>query len=128
MLKSFLLPISCVVLLLHSISSVAADDWHWHGFVSQGLMQARNSNFVNNDDDVSTDLTELGINGSYQISPSVRVAAQLMSLNGGNRYADGWRIDYVSATPQLAGKLSDVGIDDFAKHSDHCPTWAAFTI
>lgn len=95
MLKSFLLPISCVVLLLHSISSVAADDWHWHGFVSQGLMQARNSNFVNNDGDVSTDLTELGINGSYQISPSVRVAAQLMSLNGGNRYADGWRIDYV---------------------------------
>lgn len=40
----------------------------------------------------------------------------------------GWRIDYVSATPKLAGKLSDAGIDDFAKHSDHCPTWAAFSL
>ncbi|MCX6175909.1 MAG: exodeoxyribonuclease III, partial [Bacteroidetes bacterium] len=34
----------------------------------------------------------------------------------------GWRIDYVSASPKLAGQLSSAGIDDFAKHSDHCPT------
>jgi exodeoxyribonuclease-3 len=40
----------------------------------------------------------------------------------------GWRIDYVSASPKLAGQLSSAGIDDFAKHSDHCPTWAEFTI
>jgi exodeoxyribonuclease-3 len=40
----------------------------------------------------------------------------------------GWRIDYVSATPKLAEQLSQAGIDDFAKHSDHCPTWAEFTI
>jgi exodeoxyribonuclease-3 len=40
----------------------------------------------------------------------------------------GWRIDYVSASPKLAGQLSLAGIDNFAKHSDHCPTWAEFTI
>jgi exodeoxyribonuclease-3 len=40
----------------------------------------------------------------------------------------GWRIDYVSATPKLAEQLSQAGIDDFAKHSDHCPTWAEFSL
>jgi exonuclease III len=34
----------------------------------------------------------------------------------------------VSATPKLAEQLSQAGIDDFAKHSDHCPTWAEFAI
>lgn len=94
MLKSLLL-LSSAVLLLHCPVSVASDGWHWHGFVSQGLMQASKSNFVNDNGEITADLTELGINGSYQITPSIRVAAQLMSLNGGNRYADGWRLDYL---------------------------------
>ncbi|MDA1181958.1 MAG: exodeoxyribonuclease III [Bacteroidetes bacterium] len=38
----------------------------------------------------------------------------------------GWRIDYVSATPGMAAQLKESGIDSYAKHSDHCPTWALF--
>ena len=33
--------------------AMAAENWHWHGFVAQGLMQAKESNFVNNDGEVS---------------------------------------------------------------------------
>ena len=96
MLKSLLLAISSAVLLVGSFATLATEDnWRWHGFVSQGLMQARHSNFVTDDGEISTALTELGINGSYQLSPSLRVAGQLMSLDGGNRYADGWRLDYL---------------------------------
>ena len=96
MLKSFQLSLSACLLLLSGISvAVAADTWHWHGFVSQGLMQAENSNFVNDDGSVSTELTEVGLNGSYKLSPDWRLSGQLMYLDGGNRYASGWRIDYL---------------------------------
>lgn len=75
MLKSLLLAISSAVLLVGSFATLATEDnWRWHGFVSQGLMQARHSNFVTDDGEISTALTELGINGSYQLSPSLRVA------------------------------------------------------
>lgn len=40
----------------------------------------------------------------------------------------GWRIDYISATPGLADVLVHSGIDADAKHSDHCPTWAEFSL
>lgn len=73
----------------------AADDWHWHGFVAQGLMQAKDSNFVNNDGDVSTKLTEFGLNSMWQLDESFRLAGQLMYLDGGNRYQQGLRIDYL---------------------------------
>ncbi len=74
---------------------MAADDWHWHGFVAQGLMQAKDSNFVNNDGEVSAELTEFGLNSVWQLDPSFRLAGQLMYLDGGNRYQQGLRIDYL---------------------------------
>jgi exodeoxyribonuclease-3 len=36
----------------------------------------------------------------------------------------GWRIDYISLSPDWAQDLRSSGIDDFAVHSDHCPLWA----
>jgi len=35
----------------------------------------------------------------------------------------GWRIDYISLSEALRGRLSDSGIDAMAVHSDHCPSW-----
>lgn len=96
LLKSFQLSCSgCLLALCGATSAVAEDNWHWHGFVSQGLMQAKDSNFVNDDGGISTDLTEFGLNGSYKLSPDWRLSGQLMYLDGGNRYAAGWRIDYL---------------------------------
>lgn len=82
------------------LSAVASDCWAeedivWHGFLSQGLMQASKSNFVNDDGEVSYQLTEAGINLSYQINPSLRLASQVVYLNGGNRYPEGLRLDYL---------------------------------
>ncbi len=90
-----------VMLLLISSAQAASDksyfdshDFQLHGFLSQGLIDVNGSNFVNDDGSLSAELTELGINGSYQINSTLRLAGQLVYLDGGNRYAKGLRVDY----------------------------------
>jgi len=72
----------------------AADPLNIHGFIAQGIIDVDDSNFVNNDGEISTELTEIGINTAYQLSDDFRFAAQAVYLNGGNRYSDGFRVDY----------------------------------
>jgi hypothetical protein len=76
-----------------------------NGFVAQGIIQAENSNFVTNDGDVSLKLTEVGINSAYRINNAFRVAGQAVYLEGGNRYPDGFRIDYLFLEWQLFNSL-----------------------
>ncbi len=65
-----------------------------HGFVSQGIIDADDSNFVNDNGKPSAELTEVGLNATYQLTESLRVAGQIVYLDGGNRYAKGARVDY----------------------------------
>ncbi|KXI29797.1 hypothetical protein [Paraglaciecola hydrolytica] len=74
---------------------VKAGDLKLHGFVAQGLIQAQDSNFVDDDGEASLKLTEIGINASYKINNQLRVAGQGVYLNGGNRYPEGLRVDYL---------------------------------
>jgi len=69
-------------------------DLQIHGFIAQGIVKADGSNFVNDDGELSIELTEVGLNGSYQLTSSVRLTGQVTYLEGGNRYNDGIRIDY----------------------------------
>ncbi|MCF2950303.1 TonB-dependent receptor [Paraglaciecola aquimarina] len=78
-----------------------SDSLKVHGFVSQGIVQAVDSNFVDDDEDVSFKLTEVGLNASYRINNNLRVAGQGVYLNGGNRYPEGLRIDYLFLDWQL---------------------------
>ncbi|PCH97968.1 MAG: hypothetical protein COB83_00700 [Gammaproteobacteria bacterium] len=81
--------------ILFTLQVKAADqDFQFHGFAAQGVIDVNGSNFVNDDGSLSTELTELGINGSYQLSSNFRLAAQVVYLNGGNRYEEGVRVDY----------------------------------
>lgn len=85
-----------VVLLITFTSTVGfAKSFNLHGFVAQGVIQADNSNFVDDDGDVSLALTEAGVNASYRFNSSLRVAGQGVYLNGGNRYPKGARVDYL---------------------------------
>ena len=84
---------------------VSAKDLNVHGFVAQGLIQADGSNFVNFDGDVSAELTELGISASYKISPTLRLSGQAVYLNGGNRFANGGRIDHLFIDWQIYNSL-----------------------
>lgn len=99
-LKSKCLVVKHVVTLatvaLLSFTSTAEEirNLQVHGFVAQGVAQSSGSDFINDDGDVSGELTEVGINASYQISDNLRFAGQAVYLNGGNRYAEGARIDY----------------------------------
>lgn len=72
----------------------SADPLKIHGFIAQGVIDVNDSNFVNNDGELSTKLTEIGLNTSYQLSEDFRFAAQAVYLNGGNRYNEGLRVDY----------------------------------
>lgn len=80
---------------------VDAESIKINGFVAQGIVQSKDSNFVNDDGDVSVKLTEVGVNSSYRINPSFRIAGQAVYLEGGNRYPDGFRIDYLFLEWQL---------------------------
>lgn len=74
---------------------VQAAEIHWQGFVAQGLIQTSDDSFVAFDDDISTNLTELGINSSIRLAPAWRLAGQVVYLDGGNRYPQGARLDYL---------------------------------
>lgn len=65
-----------------------------HGFIAQGLVNVNGSDFVNDSGDITTELTEIGINASYQFTPTLRFAGQAVYLDGGNRFSKGARIDY----------------------------------
>lgn len=72
-----------------------SDAWQVHGFLAQGLIDVDGSNYVNDSGKPSAELTEVGINASYQMSDSIRFAGQAVYLDGGNRYAKGFHIDYL---------------------------------
>ena len=94
-LSRLLSTIFAVALSLLSVWAEAADqDIQIHGFAAKGLIDVRGSDFVNDDGSLSTELTELGINGSYQLSTNFRLTGQVVYLDGGNRYAKGFRVDY----------------------------------
>lgn len=83
------------ILCLLVINAEAAEqDFQYHGFIAQGLIDVDGSDFVNDDGSLTPKLTELGINASYQLSSNLRLAGQVVYLNGGNRYAEGVRVDY----------------------------------
>ena len=71
-----------------------SQDFQLHGFISQGIIDVDGSDFVNDDGTLSTELTEVGLNFSYQLTNKFRLAGQVVYLDGGNRYAEGGRIDY----------------------------------
>lgn len=80
---------------LFATTAVASEkDFQLHGFISQGLIDVKGSNFVNDDGALSAELTELGFNASYQLNSEFRLAGQVVYLDGGNRYNDGVRMDY----------------------------------
>jgi len=75
-------------------SNASSQNFQLHGFLSQGLIDVDGSDFVNDDGELSTELTEIGLNASYKINNRFRLAGQVVYLDGGNRYAQGARVDY----------------------------------
>lgn len=92
--------LSCALLVMGFVSVVFAEDklntrWRVHGFIAQGLIDVDHSNYVNDDGSTSAELTEIGINASYQLNRDFRLTGQAVYLNGGNRYHEGARVDYL---------------------------------
>ena len=65
-----------------------------HGFASQGFLQSSGNNYYGESVDGSLDLTELGLNIRYPLSPSLDLAAQVVSRRAGELYDGDPRLDY----------------------------------
>jgi len=92
--KLFFVMLIAVINLFFIQAEAADKDFQFHGFAAQGIIDVDGSNFVNDDGSLSTQLTELGINASYQLNSDFRLTGQIVYLNGGNRYEEGIRVDY----------------------------------
>ena len=98
--------LACLIAVLCCfVSPGQAHEWQWHGFLAQGVIQADKSNFINRSGDPSLALTELGLNGALQLQPNWRVAGQVVYLDGGNRYPDGLKLDYLFVDWALVNQL-----------------------
>ncbi|GAA5215996.1 hypothetical protein ACFSJ3_10165 [Corallincola platygyrae] len=86
------------LLVLFASSAVGAE-WpssvRTHGFFSQGMVYTDENGFVEDDNGWSERQTEIGLNASWQINSDWRMAGQVVYLNGGNRYPEGFRLDYL---------------------------------
>jgi hypothetical protein len=68
--------------------------FHWNGFVSQAFVHTSDNRFFGDSDNGSFDFTEMGLNGSYLISPKLRLAGQVLSRRAGDLYSGSPQIDY----------------------------------
>jgi len=101
-LKSNFQRIKMRTLLILNMTSVGlmmsgycqGENFQVHGFAAQGIIDVNGSNYVNDDGALSTELTEIGLNASYSLTQTLRLAGQIVYLDGGNRYDDGVRVDY----------------------------------
>ena len=94
-MKRFTLSVGVLLLLISRFGEANQDNFSWHGFVAQGLTSSTDSNYITTGNEITTELTEIGINGSYVINPSLSVSGQLVYLDGGNRFRRGARLDYL---------------------------------
>lgn len=72
----------------------ATSRFHWNGFASQAFVQTSDNRFFGDSDNGSFAFTEIGLNGSYLISPKLRLAGQVLSRRAGDLYSGSPQIDY----------------------------------
>ncbi|ODN67798.1 hypothetical protein [Methylophaga muralis] len=67
---------------------------HWNGFASQAFVHTSDNRFFGDSDNGSFDFTEIGLNGSYLLSPRLRLAGQVLSRRAGDLYSGSPQVDY----------------------------------
>ncbi len=65
-----------------------------HGFASQAVVATSDNRLFGNSADTSFDFTELGLNASYQVEPSLLVAGQILARRAGEMYDGTPSLDY----------------------------------
>ena len=101
---------------LQGFPASAESAFSWHGFLSQGVSQSVHSDFVSDNEDVSFSLTELGINMRYDVNASLAFVGQAVYLDGGNRYEQGGRLDYLYLDwrlPEFSNATLNVNVGRF---------------
>jgi hypothetical protein len=65
-----------------------------HGFLTQGYVKTTENCFFGDSKDGSFDFSEIGINTSYRISPTMMASAQLLSRTAGEMYDGSLDLDF----------------------------------
>lgn len=94
----------CLFLLSGSAQSLNWDDGkgQLHGFLTQGLVASTGNNFYGDSRrNVSLDFREIGLNGSYHITPGIQLSAQIISRRTGEMDDSPLWLDYAFADISL---------------------------
>lgn len=67
---------------------------HINGFASQAVVRTSDNRYFGDSPDTSFDFTELGVNASYQVIPSLLLSAQVLSRRAGDMYDGSLSLDY----------------------------------
>ncbi|MEE4379791.1 MAG: hypothetical protein V2J55_20070, partial [Candidatus Competibacteraceae bacterium] len=96
-----LLKSSLGIVLAGILGLAHAQDWEWpegiqlHGFISQGYLLTSDNNFFgHSQDNGSFDFRELGLNGSWRVSPRLLLSLQALSRRAGETDDGDLRVDY----------------------------------
>lgn len=68
---------------LEGVAAGFGNDLQIHGFVTQGYVNTSDNNFFGDSEDGSFDFTEIGVNASYKVTPSILVSGQVLSRRAG---------------------------------------------
>ena len=63
-----------------SAAEIKSEALQVHGFVAQGIIEATDSNYINDDENISLELTEVGLNASYQLNDDFRLQGKRFIL------------------------------------------------
>lgn len=73
-----------------------------HGFASQAVVRTTDNRYFGDSPNTSFDLTELGLNASYQLSNEIVLSGQLLSRRAGEMYDGTPSIDYALVDMRLS--------------------------
>ncbi len=79
------------------------NDLQFHGFLTQGFVHTTANRFFGDSEDGSFDFTEIGVNASYKVTPSVLVSGQVLSRRAGEMDNGSPSVDFALIDWQLFG-------------------------
>ena len=83
-----------LVVFSHGALAEYGNDVQIHGFITQGFIHTSDNSFFGDSENGSFDFTELGVNASYRVTPSILVSGQVLSRRAGEMSDGSPSIDF----------------------------------
>lgn len=100
-----LVPAVLTAVLLPRSDRVAADNWNWHGYISQGAIYTTDNEFFGDSEDISWDFNSVIGGVSWEATKRLRLSAQAIYRQAGATSPDRIYTDYAMADFSLIDNL-----------------------